>query len=57
VQLWSATVALGVGVGLSRVLLNVHYVTDVLAGWSFGLAWLAACLLARDGIRASTVRI
>jgi undecaprenyl-diphosphatase len=54
--LWIGAALVGVAVGLSRIALNVHYVTDVLAGWCFGLAWLAACLLVRDRLRGRATR-
>lgn len=37
----AGTVVTVLGVGVSRVLLGVHFVSDVLAGWLLGLAWLA----------------
>lgn len=32
-------------IGVSRVFLAVHYPTDVVAGWSAGLAWAVICWL------------
>jgi undecaprenyl-diphosphatase len=36
---------LGALSGASRVVLNVHFLSDVLAGSALGLAWLVSCLL------------
>jgi len=36
----AAAGALLVGVGFTRVALGVHYVSDVVAGWALGAAWL-----------------
>jgi membrane-associated phospholipid phosphatase len=55
---WSLTagVALVVTVGLTRMWLGVHYLSDVVGGWSFGVAWtLGTALLfgALSGGRAA----
>lgn len=48
---WAKTTVIVLGalivlaVGLSRVALNVHHPTDVIAGWALGYLWYRLCLM------------
>lgn len=54
-----AVIAVGavivVGIGVGRVVLNVHNPSDVLAGWALGYLWVLACLpvLSREPVTSA----
>jgi undecaprenyl-diphosphatase len=43
----SVAVAVAIAIGLSRITLGVHWVSDVVGGWALGVAWLGLCLALR----------
>lgn len=47
VAVWACAAMLTALVGMSRVYLGVHWTTDVLGGWAFGLLWLTVVVSAR----------
>ncbi|GAA2912748.1 hypothetical protein GCM10020221_05630 [Streptomyces thioluteus] len=52
----AVVVCWAVSVGLTRVYLGVHWLTDVVAGWAFAVAWLGGCAWAGAGLRSRAAR-
>jgi membrane-associated phospholipid phosphatase len=52
VSVWTAALLLAGLVGLSRLYLGAHWLTDVLGGLALGAAWLFALLTVARTIRA-----
>ena len=44
-------VALIALIGISRILLGVHYVSDVIGGWAIGITWLGLTAFAFEATR------
>ena len=45
------TVTLIALIGISRILLGVHYLSDVVGGWAIGITWLGVTAFAFEGAR------
>jgi membrane-associated phospholipid phosphatase len=46
-----AAVAMVTVIGLSRIVLQVHYFSDVMAGYASGLVWLVSCIAGAEAWR------
>lgn len=53
----AVAMTLVVCVGLSRVILQVHYFSDVLGGYAFGASWVAAWIAGLEALRVRLAKL
>ncbi|PIV02181.1 MAG: phosphatidic acid phosphatase, partial [Syntrophobacterales bacterium CG03_land_8_20_14_0_80_58_14] len=49
--IFTASILLILLIGISRIYLNVHWLTDVLGGYATGFSWLAFCIIMVNTIK------
>ncbi len=49
--IFTASILLILLIGISRIYLNVHWLTDVLGGYAAGFSWLAFCVIMANTIK------
>ena len=57
VSVWAVAVSIAMAVGITRLYLGAHWLTDVLGGWALGGVWLLLVITAAQavtGLRSST---
>jgi undecaprenyl-diphosphatase len=52
-----AGITLSLLIGVSRILLRVHWPSDVIAGWAFGLFWMLGSVTLLDYLHAIPSRV
>ncbi len=44
-------------IGFSRMYLEVHFLSDILAGYAAGLVWLSSCITAMESVRRGELHV